>query len=167
MLPLHPGGPDAAGGVTVLGCFSPGARSDPDTSSFLFSSNNLTVAPCSSHSLLHFLFSACLRGNVVRVGGAAADAQRGSPAEDALATPTAGMMSRTNFNRKLYRNVLRRLRKHSQYCIIYIWIYFRVKGKQIIWSNFLILPKLFATLMFCPRRKHMCILSQFQLHNIC
>lgn len=72
MLPLHPGGPDAAGGVTVLGCFSPGARSDPDTSSFLFSSNNLTVAPCSSHSLLHFLFSACLRGNVVRVGGAAA-----------------------------------------------------------------------------------------------
>lgn len=43
MLPLHPGGPDAAGGVTVLGCFSPGACSDPDTSSFLFSSNRLEL----------------------------------------------------------------------------------------------------------------------------
>lgn len=33
-LPLHPGGPDAAGGVAVLGCSSAGARSDPDPSSF-------------------------------------------------------------------------------------------------------------------------------------
>lgn len=44
MLPLHPGGADAAGRVPVLGCSSPGARSDPDpSSSSLFSSDTFKL----------------------------------------------------------------------------------------------------------------------------
>ena len=43
MLPLHPGGPDAAAGVTVLGCFSPRARRDPGTSYFLFFSGRFEL----------------------------------------------------------------------------------------------------------------------------
>lgn len=61
MLPLHPGGPDAAGGVTVLGCFSPGARSDPETSSFVFFSSRFKLDGSTVVLFLVFLFSACLR----------------------------------------------------------------------------------------------------------
>lgn len=131
MLPLHPGGPDAAGGVTVLGCFSPVIRKPPPSSSSP-PGLNLTVAPWFSHSLLYFLFSACLRGSSGRVGGAAAAAQRCSPADDALTTPTTNVTSRSNFTRKLFENALKRLRKHhfkaDECFIIYIWTDICVKG---------------------------------------
>lgn len=64
MLPLHPGGPDAAGGVTVLGCFSPGARRDPDIPSPLFFSSNRVKLDGNTVVFalaLVLFFSACLR----------------------------------------------------------------------------------------------------------